>query len=42
MVAGEAQQLGETIADALGWHAGELGQQQADGARWVSYAEDEV
>lgn len=42
MVAGEAQQLGETIADSLGWHAGELGQQQANGAHWVLYAEDEV
>lgn len=41
MVAGEAQQLGETI-DTLGWHAGEPGQQQANGARWVLYAEDEV
>lgn len=32
MVAGGIQQLSEMIAGVLGWHAGELGQQQANGA----------
>lgn len=31
VVAGEAQQLNETISQGPGWHGEELGQQQADG-----------